>query len=236
MSEERDLRALLSIPDDDEEPDVSDVQSPHGGRRERGARDGATGKRVAGSEVRGGAKRTHQVLVRFNDAEWDALQRRHVQAGGLELATYVRSRMMDGRVSQGAEREPMPTFRRGDRKHCVMVRFTADELAKLEAHRATVGMPELGAYVRRAALRHTPIPYVPELNRKSWEGLIAHLDTLGGLARHLQQLPPAKPQGGIGGMFGRSKQEELLGTVLSELKVTQDVMQALRRDIMGTPE
>ena len=36
-------------------------------------------------------------------------------------------------------------------------------------------------------------------------------------------------------MFGRSKQEEMLAAVLSELKVTQDVMQALRRDIMGTP-
>ena len=53
VSEERDLRALLSIPDDDEEADVSGVQAPHGRRRERGARDGATGKRAA--RERGGA-------------------------------------------------------------------------------------------------------------------------------------------------------------------------------------
>ena len=163
-------------------------------------------------------------------------EHRHAQAGGLELAAYVRSRLLDGRVSQGAEREPKPAFRRSDRDALhLWFSVNADELAKLEANRATVGMPELGAYVRRAALRHTPIPYVPEVNRKSWEELIAHLNTLGGLARHLQQLPPAKPQGGIGGMFGQSRQEELLAAVLSELKVTQDVMQALRRDIMGTP-
>ena len=116
-----------------------------------------------------------------------------------------------------------------------MVRVNAAELAKLEANRARVGMPELGVYVRQAALRKTPIPYVPEVNRKGWEALIAHLTVLGELARQLRQLPPAKPQGGIGGIFGWSRQEELLAAVLSELTVTQDAIQELRMDIAGTP-
>ena len=79
----------------------------------------------------------------------------------------------------------------------------ADELAKLEANRAMIEHAGVGCIRAPGALRHTPIPYVPEVDRKSWEELIAHLNTLGGLARHLQQLPPAKPQGGIGGMFGK---------------------------------
>jgi hypothetical protein len=217
--EERDLTALLNESDDGEEAasDGSDEATPSAPARKEAGRTGG---------------RSRLVQVRCTLEQYADLERRARAAGASDLSAYLRPLIV---TEQKAPTTPEPAESAGhERSRRVYVHLNAQEWATLEERRARLGMAELGAYVRRAALACRPLPYVPEVNRQGWVELIGHLETLDELARHLRGLlrPPARA--GLGGLFGRSGLEERLERVSTELGAVHEAIQALRRDLLGT--
>lgn len=75
----------------------------------------------------------------------------------------------------------------GNRNHCISVRVSADELARLDAER---GHRPRGAYLRARWGQLPAPPIVPEVNRLAWQVLARS-------AANLNQLAAAYHQGHI---------------------------------------
>lgn len=75
----------------------------------------------------------------------------------------------------------------GNRNHCISVRVSADELARLDAERCR--RPR-GAYLRTRWVQLPVPPIVPEFNRLAWQALSRS-------ASNLNQLAAACHQGDI---------------------------------------
>ena len=75
----------------------------------------------------------------------------------------------------------------GNRNHCISVRVSADELARLDAER---GRRPRGTYLRTRWVQLPSPPIVPEVNRLAWQ-------TLARSAANLNQLAAAYNQGDI---------------------------------------
>lgn len=75
----------------------------------------------------------------------------------------------------------------GNRNHCISVRVSSDELARLDAER---GHQPRGAYLRACWLLFPAPPIVPQVNRLAWQALARS-------AANLNQLAAACHQGNI---------------------------------------
>jgi hypothetical protein len=75
----------------------------------------------------------------------------------------------------------------GNRNHCISVRVSDDELARLNAER---GHRQRGAYLRDRWLAAPLPPLVPEVNRQVWQALARS-------AANLNQLAAAYHRGDI---------------------------------------
>lgn len=72
----------------------------------------------------------------------------------------------------------------GNRNHCISVRVSAEELARLDAER---GHRPRGAYLRACWLRLPAQPIVPEVNRLAWQALARSASNLNQLAAAYHQ-------------------------------------------------
>jgi hypothetical protein len=138
--------------------------------------------------------------------------------------------MTQARFAKGHQRRPAGV----GRTYTIFVRVNAAELAELERRLRLAGRRELSAYVREAVLaQRPPQAVVPELNRTAWLELAEHLVRLQALVGQLEVLA-GRQRGGLAGLVGRGRLEELLAACLAELRTQEAAVQALRRSLLGS--